>query len=92
MKILRHALVLLVLRHAHDVGTGTALEIDGLDVLVDDRHLMFRGGEGGQERQAGDSNYVISITSNTLRPGDEKPVAQRLKEILKPAFERARGA
>lgn len=42
------------------------------------------------ERHAGDADYVISITSNTLRPGDEKLVAQRLKEILKPASERAR--
>ena len=43
-----------------------------------------------QERRSGDSPYVISITSNTLQPGDEKRVAQRLKEILKPASERAR--
>ena len=45
-----------------------------------------------QERPPGDTDYVISITSNTLQPGDERPVAQRLKEILKPASERARGA
>jgi uncharacterized pyridoxal phosphate-dependent enzyme len=45
-----------------------------------------------QERRTGDANYVISITSNTLQPGDERRVAQRLKEILKPASERARKA
>ncbi|HYM12378.1 MAG TPA: aminotransferase class V-fold PLP-dependent enzyme [Bryobacterales bacterium] len=43
-----------------------------------------------QERRSGDANYVISITSNTLQPGDEKLVAARLKEILKPASDRAR--
>jgi hypothetical protein len=43
-----------------------------------------------QERAATDSPYVISITSNTLQPGDEKRVAKRLAEILKPAVERAR--
>lgn len=43
-----------------------------------------------QERRPGDANYVISITSNTLQPGDEKLVAARLKEILKPASDRAR--
>lgn len=43
-----------------------------------------------QEKGKGDADYVISITSNTLQPGDEKRVAQRLKEILKPASERAR--
>jgi uncharacterized pyridoxal phosphate-dependent enzyme len=42
-----------------------------------------------QARQKGDTAYVISITSNTLQPGDEKLVARRLKEILKPASERA---
>ena len=42
-----------------------------------------------QEKRTGDANYVISITSNTLQPGDEKRVAQRLREILKPASERA---
>jgi len=45
-----------------------------------------------QQRRPGDSPYVISITSNTLQPGDEKRVAQRLKEILKPASDRARKA
>lgn len=45
-----------------------------------------------QERRSGDANYVISITSNTLQPGDEKQVARRLTEILKPASERARKA
>jgi L-seryl-tRNA(Ser) seleniumtransferase len=45
-----------------------------------------------QERQKTDAEYVISITSNTLQPGDEKLVAQRLKEILNPASLRARGA
>ena len=44
------------------------------------------------ERQRTDANYVISITSNTLQPGDEKRVAQRLQEILKPASARARKA
>jgi L-seryl-tRNA(Ser) seleniumtransferase len=44
------------------------------------------------ERQKTDAEYVISITSNTLQPGDEKLVAQRLKEILNPASVRARGA
>jgi len=43
-----------------------------------------------QARRPGDANYVISITSNTLRPGDEKLVGARLKEILKPASDRAR--
>jgi hypothetical protein len=45
-----------------------------------------------QERQKGDAEYVICITSNTLQPGDERLVAERLKEILKPASERARQA
>jgi len=45
-----------------------------------------------QARRRGDANYVISITSNTLQPGDEKRVAQRLQEILKPASARARKA
>ena len=44
-----------------------------------------------QERQQTDAEYVISITSNTLQPGDERLVAQRLKEILKPASLRAHG-
>jgi L-seryl-tRNA(Ser) seleniumtransferase len=44
-----------------------------------------------QEQQQTDAEYVISITSNTLQPGDERLVAQRLKEILKPASFRARG-
>jgi len=43
-----------------------------------------------QERAANDSPYVISITSNTLQPGDEKRVAKRLAEILKQAVDRAR--
>ena len=43
-------------------------------------------------RQRTDANYVISITSNTLQPGDEKRVAQRLLEILKPASARAHKA
>jgi L-seryl-tRNA(Ser) seleniumtransferase len=45
-----------------------------------------------QERRTGDAPYVISITSNTLQPGDEKLVARRLTEILKPASGRARKA
>jgi uncharacterized pyridoxal phosphate-dependent enzyme len=45
-----------------------------------------------QARRPGNPDYVISITSNTLMPGDEKRVAQRLKEILKPASDRARKA
>jgi hypothetical protein len=45
-----------------------------------------------QEKQKTDAEYVISITSNTLQPGDERFMAQRLKEILKPASERARQA
>jgi L-seryl-tRNA(Ser) seleniumtransferase len=43
-----------------------------------------------QARMAGNPDYVLSITSNTLQPGDEKRVAQRLKEILTPAAARAR--
>lgn len=43
-----------------------------------------------QERQKTDAEYVISITSNTLQQGDERLVAQRLKQILKPASEHAR--
>ena len=34
---------------------------------------------------------LFSIVSNTLKPGEERIIAQRLKEILKPAAERARG-
>jgi L-seryl-tRNA(Ser) seleniumtransferase len=45
-----------------------------------------------QARRAGDADYVISITSNTLQPGDEKDVARRLVEILKPASEHNRRA
>ena len=45
-----------------------------------------------QERRPGDAMYVISITSNTLQPGDEKLIARRLTEILKPASERSRRA
>jgi L-seryl-tRNA(Ser) seleniumtransferase len=33
---------------------------------------------------------LISIVSNTLKPGEEKIIAQRLKEILKPASSTAR--
>ncbi len=44
-----------------------------------------------QQPQIGDADYVISITSNTLQPGDERLVARRLKEILEPASGRARG-
>ena len=43
-----------------------------------------------QEREKTDAEYVISITSNTLQPGDERLVAQRLKEILTPASSRVR--
>jgi len=35
---------------------------------------------------------LISIVSNTLKPGEEKIIAKRLKEILGPAAERARGS
>ncbi len=35
---------------------------------------------------------LISIVSNTLKPGEEKIIAQRLKEILLPAAQRARRA
>ena len=45
-----------------------------------------------QEPRPGEPARVISITSNTLKPGDEKLVVQRLKEILKPASDRARRA
>ena len=45
-----------------------------------------------QARRSGDANYVISITSNTLQPGDEKEVARRLVEILKPASQHRRAA
>ncbi len=44
-----------------------------------------------QEHRSGDPVYVISIASNTLQPEDEKQVARRLMEILKPASARARG-
>ena len=44
-----------------------------------------------KERQpSGEPARLISIASNTLKPGEEKIIAQRLKEILKPASERAR--
>jgi seryl-tRNA(Sec) selenium transferase len=42
-----------------------------------------------QARRSGDAEYIISITSNTLKPGDEKEVARRLVEILRPASERS---
>jgi L-seryl-tRNA(Ser) seleniumtransferase len=45
-----------------------------------------------QARRSSDAPYVISITSNTLQPGDEKQVARRLVEILKPASERTKSA
>lgn len=45
-----------------------------------------------QERQRGNAEYVISVSSNTLQPGDERLVARRLEEILKPASHRARQA
>ncbi len=32
---------------------------------------------------------LISVVSNTLKPGEERIIAQRLKEILKPASDRA---
>jgi uncharacterized pyridoxal phosphate-dependent enzyme len=38
------------------------------------------------------STRLISIASNTLQPGDEEIIAQRLIEILRPASERARQA
>jgi uncharacterized pyridoxal phosphate-dependent enzyme len=43
-----------------------------------------------REGPSGRTDYQLSITSSTLRPGDEKLVAARLKEILKPASGRAR--
>ena len=39
---------------ADDVGAGAALEVDGLDVLVDQRDCVLRRSQGGQQRQAGD--------------------------------------
>ena len=35
---------------------------------------------------------LLTIVSNNVRPGEEKIIAQRLKEILKPASDRARPA
>jgi uncharacterized pyridoxal phosphate-dependent enzyme len=46
----------------------------------------------GERRGSSESARLISVVSNTLRPGEEKIIAQRLKEILKPASDRARGA
>ena len=35
---------------ANDVGTGAAIEIDRLDILVDERDPVFRWSERGQQR------------------------------------------
>ena len=42
--------------------------------------------------QPGEPDRMISIVSDTLKPGEEKIIAQRLKEILKPAADRAQKA
>ncbi len=43
-----------------------------------------------ERRQSGEPTRLISIVSNTLKPGEEKIIARRLKEILKPAAARAK--
>src|SRR5205823_1761174 len=39
---------------ADDIGAGDAVEVDGLDVLVEEGDGVRRRGEGGQQRQGGD--------------------------------------
>ena len=36
----------------HDVGAGGRVEVDGGHVLVDDRHAVLTGRDGGEQRQA----------------------------------------
>ncbi len=43
-----------------------------------------------ESRNASEPVRLISIVSNTLKPGEEKIIAKRLKEILRPAAERVR--
>jgi uncharacterized pyridoxal phosphate-dependent enzyme len=46
----------------------------------------------GERRGSREPVRLISVVSNTLKPGEEKIIAQRLKELLKPASDRARPA
>jgi hypothetical protein len=45
-----------------------------------------------EKSQSSEPVRLISIVSNTLKPGEEKIIAQRLKEILKPAADRVQSA
>jgi L-seryl-tRNA(Ser) seleniumtransferase len=45
-----------------------------------------------EKPQSSEPLRLISIVSNTLKPGEEKIIAQRLKEILKPAADRVQSA
>jgi L-seryl-tRNA(Ser) seleniumtransferase len=45
-----------------------------------------------EKPQSSEPSRLISIVSNTLKPGEEKIIAQRLKEILKPAADRVQSA
>ena len=57
------------------------------------REMVKQGEEGGPPpHRPGEPVRLISIVSNTLQAGEEKIIAQRLKEILKPASDRARRA
>ena len=47
-------------RYAYDVGRRAALEIDRLDILVDDGHLIGCGRERRQQRQGGDRRHCLS--------------------------------
>jgi hypothetical protein len=40
---------------------------------------------------SGEPDRLIAIASNTLKPGEEKIIARRLKEILSPPAQQARG-
>ncbi len=65
-----------------------------IEVLGDSarEYVMPEPPPPGEHRGSIEPFRLISVVSNTLKPGDEKIIAQRLKEILKPASDRARRA
>lgn len=53
-------------------------------------HVIRETPPPGEPRGWSEPVRLISIVSNTVKPGEEKIIAQRLKELLKPASDRAR--
>ena len=94
-----HDLILLryVLWTTRDPCFGAAISANsgpGIEVVGDSsrEYVIPEPPSPGERRGSNESARLISVVSNTLKPGEEKIIAQRLKEILKPASDRARGA